>query len=285
MGKSPVKDRPSPAGGKSADSAKHIKARAADSGSTDYVEPRMVLVPAAERTLRIFEAFERSAQPLTLSRLAEEIDVPISSCHNLVRTLAGRGYLFSLETNRTFYPTRKLWEVSKNIIEHDPILQRIQGKVETLRDVTTETVIVGKRQDQIAIYLLVLEGLHTIRYVAHPGRTIPLHTSAIGKALLSTLDEEQLERWLKSSKLEKVTERSISDRTELRKDIRIGKGRGYFETAGENVDDVGALAMPIRIGGETLSIAVAGPVARMEANRSTLIDSMTTVLKDMQTSL
>lgn len=231
----------------------------------------MTNVPAADRTLRVFEAFERNMKPLTLSKLAEEIGVPISSCHNLVRTLISRGYLFSVESQRALYPTGKLWELASNIAAHDPLLERLIPSAERLRDNTSETVIIGKRQGDTAFYLLVLEGLHTIRYMAKPGEAKPLHTSAIGKALLSFLDNGKMESWLRSRRLEKVTSDSITDHSKLRKEIMTGKSRGYFATSGENVPDVGAVAFPVRVGDENLAIAVAGPVARMGGNRQSII--------------
>ena len=245
-------------------------------------ETGSVLVPAADRALRIFETFERIAHPLSLSKLAEEIEAPISSCHNLVRTLIGRGYLYSLESQRAFYPTGKLWVLGRAFSAHDPVLQRILPIVEQLRNATSETVIVGKRQDHTAMYLLVLEGSQSIRYVARVGRTIPMHTSAVGKALLSALDDKELNRWLGARRLEQVTPHSITDRDELRRDIHIGKQRGYFMTAGENVADVGAIASPIELIGELFAIAVAGPTPRIEANRQRILRSLKETVDALQ---
>ena len=241
----------------------------------------VTLVPAAERAMKIFEAFERTSQPLTLSRIAEELEAPISSCHNLVRTLTSLGYLYTLESQRALYPTRKLWDMASKIVAHDPLLERLTPAVEHLRNATAETVIVGKRQDYSALYLLVLEGLQTIRYVASAGRTVPLHTSAVGKALLSTFDEQRMDAWLNSAKLEKVTPNSIVDRAALHSEIRRGIGLGFFTTGGENVQDVGAIAMPVRIGGETLAIAVAGPTERVRINQDEIVSKLRGAIKSL----
>ena len=243
--------------------------------SSDSADGAAVIVPAAVRTLRVFEVFEHSGEPLTLSRLAEELDVPISSCRNLVQTLIGRGYLFSLEAQRTFYPTRRLCDLANAIASRDPILQRMFPAVGQLRDATGETVIVGKRQDQIALYLLVLESAQTIRYVAASGRTIPLHTSAIGKALLSTLSEKELTQWLGTRRLVKATAKSIINHGELQREVATGRTRGYFLTAGENVPDVGAVSCVLRVAGETFAIAVAGPTVRIQSNRQAIVRLLT----------
>ena len=40
-----------------------------------------------DRTLEIFEAFAEAKRPLSLSELARMINMPVSSCHGLLRTL------------------------------------------------------------------------------------------------------------------------------------------------------------------------------------------------------
>ena len=232
------------------------------------------LAPAADRALRILETFERIGEPLTLSRLAEEIGAPISSCHNLVRTLSGRGYLFSLDSQKAFYPTRKLWDLASSIVSNDPILQQILPRAEALRDATSETVLVGKRQDFTALYLLTLEGTQNIRYVSAPGRKIPLHTSAIGKALLSTMTDEEFEAWLQTGKLEKITAKTITDCEVLRQEIRNGKARGYFVNSGENVADVSAIAAVFMMNRDAFAIGVAGPTTRIVAARPSILRAL-----------
>ena len=51
-------------------------------------------VKVALRTLNLFELFAKQRQPLVLSDLAEQLDIPSSSCLALIRTLSQRGYLY-----------------------------------------------------------------------------------------------------------------------------------------------------------------------------------------------
>ena len=232
------------------------------------------LAPAADRALRILETFERIGEPLTLSRLAEEIDAPISSCHNLVRTLSSRGYLFSLDSQRTFYPTRKLLDIANSIFANDPVLQQILPHAQSLRDATSETVIVAKRQEFSALYLLTLDSPQNIRYVSEPGRRILLHSGATGKALLSTLDDDELTKWLGSRRLEQVTPKTITDHEKLRKDIRAGEARGYFTNSGENISDVSAIAVAFKLRREAFAIGVAGPTGRIHEERHAILRAL-----------
>lgn len=223
-------------------------------------------IKTAGRTLDVFEAFEATKKPVSLSELAAQIGAPMSSCHGLVRTLRNRGYLYSVAGRSMLYPTKRLLEVATTIAAHDPILERLGPLLVALRDETEETVILGKRQDDHITYLEVIEGLHTIRYAAKPGKIVPLHSSAIGKAYLGSFKEAELEKFIRENKLERITSNTLTGSAELIEDIRSSSERGYYLTSGENVVDVMGIARIIGIGSNLLGLAIAGPLPRMKAN-------------------
>ncbi|HJV84968.1 MAG TPA: IclR family transcriptional regulator [Noviherbaspirillum sp.] len=220
-------------------------------------------VRTADRTLGIFEAFESTCRPMSLSELAEQAEVPVSSCHGLVQTLLDRGYLYWVSRRKDIYPTRRLLDVAQTIVSHDPFLERIEPFLEQLRDGTEETVILGKRQGDSVLYLEVVPGLHTVRYTANAGEYKPLHSSSIGKLMLGSMKKAELDRWLASHELPAITSNTINDIEKLRADLEESRRRGYFMTQGENVADVTALAAPVQVNDEVLGLAVAGPTHRM----------------------
>lgn len=236
---------------------------------------------SAERVLQILEMFERERRPLALKELSEYCQIPGSTCHSLVHTLLRRGYLYQTGRRKDLYPTRRLYEVSATIVAHDPILQRLQPTMERLRDETHETVILGRRQkDQIA-YLVVLESPQTIRYSANAGDLKPLHSTCIGKAVLSKSTPEELRSWLADRKLNKVTTSTITSYARLMDALEEGRRNGYFVTRGENVADVTAVAVPLSINAELFGIAVAGPSQRMDRE----LGKVSELLKNAQRDL
>jgi IclR family acetate operon transcriptional repressor len=225
-----------------------------------------VAVTAIERLLDIFEVFDKVQKPLSLTDLAEMTGIPKSSCHAIVGTLIARGYLYSLTRPRALYPTRRFFDLARAIHENDPFVERIMPMLERLRDSSRETVILGKRQGDAVIYLQVVESPHPIRYSARPGEFKPLHSSAIGKALIGSLKEPELRAFLLDRPLPAVTGSTLTDEEVLIADIQESRRRGYFLTRGENVPDVWAVSAFLTINSETLAVAIAGPRHRMEAN-------------------
>lgn len=228
------------------------------------------------RTMDVFETFGEAKTALSLNEMSERMGLPSSTCHGLLQTLRNQGYLY-LATKWRYYPTRRLFDISETILAHDPYLDLLRPQMSDLRDSTRETVLVGKLQGDCAIYLDVLEGLETIRYSEKTGVTKPLHSSAIGKALLGTMLPRDLQKTIERIPLPKITENTIADVDALKAEIESSRQRGYFMTLGENVGDVGAVAVTATVRGEQIAIAVAGPVDRISRNQKSYFEALRSV--------
>ena len=218
---------------------------------------------SALRPFDLLEAFRAAGRPLTLSEISHMASIPLSTCHSVVHSLEQYGLLYFLSA-REAYPTRRLWDMAREINANDPIATRCIPALTALRDATNETVILGTRQDDRVLYLLVVESQHTIRYSSRAGDFKPLHSSSIGKVLLSLMSETALRDWLGSHELTQATGNTITSTKRLMADLDASRDRGYSITRGENVDEVMAIAAPLQRGSMTLAVAVAGPLNRME---------------------
>lgn len=239
-------------------------------------------VKSALRTLTLFEAFTRHQHPLSLSELARELNIPISSCHALVGTLQSEGYLYSLGERRQFYPTRRLLEITNAIFQHDPALELLAPHLESLRDQSGETVILGRRQDLAVVYLDVIDGTQTIRYSAKAGDRKPLHSSAIGKAMLGQLNDDDVKATIMLMKRPQVTPNTLTDPERLFQDIKQARKLGCFVTRGENVADVWAIATAVHVASDILGIAIAGPMHRMENQLTAHADILSTCCDEIE---
>jgi IclR family acetate operon transcriptional repressor len=236
---------------------------------------------SALRSLGVFEAFRNARRPLSLSELARLTDIPVSTCHGVMRALEDNGYLYVVG-GRDLYPTRRLWEMADEIRAHDPIAMRLEPALTALRDQVDETVVLGSRLDDSVLYLMVLESRQSIRYSARAGERKPLHSSSVGKALLGGLEPQELDHWLAGRTLERVTERTITSAAKLRADLVRGRTRGWYGTRGENVRDVMAVAATLQIGTTALGVAIAGPVHRIQPIESALGERLARCVRQIE---
>jgi len=220
-------------------------------------------VKAADRTIDLFEAFQRAGCPMSLSEIAAAMEIPVSSCHGLVNTLVSRGYLSPVGRQRAYYPTRLLYELGRNILGKDPVLSRVTPILEALRDKCGETIVLARRLDRFAQYLLVLESPKTIRFSARTSALRSLHSSALGKALLGALPLDKREALAQTLDYERLTPNTLQNARRLLADVAEGEKRGWHLTHGESVTDVSAIAKSLVLAGEHHAVAIAGPLARM----------------------
>lgn len=238
-------------------------------------------VKTATRTLKIFEAFAREKEPQSLTEIARVLQAPLSSCLYLVRTLEKLGYLYLVGSRRNFYPSRKLLDLATSIASGEPWIERIEPALMSLRDKTKETIILGKRQGDRAVYLAVYEGPQTIRYSANAGDLKPLYSSSIGKALLSALKPAERAKIVAKLPLKPITAATITDRAALSKELARAAERGYAETRGENVPDVMAMAVPIVLGQDLYAVCVAGPIYRMAPEVDVTLGHLKSLSKEL----
>ncbi len=223
-------------------------------------------VRAASRTIDLFEAFATIRRPMTVSEMARALKMPVSSCFSIIRTLEARGYLFNLPPGNSFYPTARLRDVAEDITKADPVLSVVGGAVRQLCDESRETAMFGKLCRNKVILLAVEVTSAPSRYMPQVGDLRPVHATAIGKALLGSMREEELEKILSHVTLEKVTRQTITDAGQLRRELAASRRRGWYTNAEETIADMTSLCVPLTMRGEHYALAISGPTVRIKTN-------------------
>lgn len=218
---------------------------------------------SVNRTLALIELFAERGAALTLSEAARALEIPVSTCFNLIKSLQSTGYLYEVGA-KSFYPTVRLLQKAQAISAHDPARITIRPELERLRDQCGETVLWTKQAGHQVILLEVVISTHTIKYTATVGDFRPIYNSASGKAILSTYAEPQRAQLAAKLKMPGSTPKSIRDPAKLLRDVKLGMRRGWFSTNGEGVVDVMSIARPIEIGGSVYAVSIVGPVNRLE---------------------
>ncbi len=230
---------------------------------TDTLKGDTGSVRGAARTLDLLEAFAAEGRTLSLSQLAKLLEMPVSSCHQLVGTLEARGYLYTIGRRKEIYPSGKILGIARAIVSNDPWMTRAVPQLQRLRTCTRETVLLGKRQDRYVIYLAVEEGTEAIRFTATLGDRKPLHVSVLGRALLGGLDAPLRDSLLRDLDNRYRATPLALDMAEVVRDLEIGNERGWHVHQGGREFDVMAIGVSFEISGETFAIGIAGPLPRI----------------------
>lgn len=232
------------------------------------------IVPAAARTMSLLEVFARERRELSNSDLARLMDLPESSCSDLLHTLHELGYLMRTARTRRFYPTARLLTVAKGIAAGDSLFAVATEACELLRDKTGETGMCGRIEGGVVKVLAFAEGIHPLRYVDNVGNKIALHVSALGKAELALGQPEEAARQLRLKPLRQIAKGSITDLKQLEEQIAQARTQGWIWVENEGFDGLAALAVAGYIGDDPLALSIAGPTERLRQNKDACLRAL-----------
>jgi len=216
------------------------------------------------RTLDFLELFAEQKRPLSLSDISRLLNIPVSSCHDVLQALTERGYIYEVSPRGGYYPTLRLHGVAQTIAENDPVPLRAEPLLRELRDQLDETVLLAQISGLEATYLLAFEPSHPLRFRQQVGNRIGgLHATSAGKALLGSLDDAALEKALQSMQFPARTSHTITDRAALRRQIEQGRERGWYLNQEESLEGVTTLSASFAWHVSTYIVTAAGPSARL----------------------
>ncbi|MDR6539548.1 IclR family transcriptional regulator [Variovorax soli] len=232
------------------------------------------IVPAAARTMTLLEVFAREKRELSNSDLARLMDLPESSCSDLLHTLHELGYLLRTARSRRFYPTARLLTVAQEISASDPLYAVGAEACELLRDRTGETGLCGRLENGVVKVIALSEGRHALRYMQHVGDKLALHVSALGKAILAIGTPEEAARQLRLKPLRVLASGTLTDLAALEAQVERAREQGWIWVENEGSEGLAALAVAGQIGGETLALSVAGLTDRMRDQRERCLEAL-----------
>ena len=191
-----------------------------------------------------------------------------STAYRLLVTLQTRGFV---EHDRT---TRR-WRLGTPFMG---ILTRITGtrlrsaalpSMRRLLAEERETVNLAEFADGELVYIHILESPQAFRMSNVPGEAIPLHATALGKAVLAKHPREQWAELVAGLELEPITPETITSPEVLLSELAITKDMGWGEDRGETA--VGAVCVGAAIVGRNGivlgGISVSLPDARFDQER------------------
>lgn len=234
------------------------------------------------RTLDFFEAFATARRPLVLSELMKVLGIPVSSCHDVLRALEERGYLYEVRPRGGYYPTSRLFDLAKVLIDNDPFMTRVQPVLERLRDKAQESVFLMKAREDMLTYIAVLDSESPLRLTVRVGDDVrALHATSAGKAYLASLPAAKLDELLARAPLKALTPFTITSKSALKKDVQAAEAQGWFLNREESVEDSLTISARFHWQDAIYVVTVAGSVKRMERKLDSVVKQLKAAVAEL----
>jgi IclR family KDG regulon transcriptional repressor len=204
---------------------------------------------------------------LAFSEIAEGLPFSRTTIHRILYSLGKLGYVEKIGPGSCYRLTRQFHDLAWQGV-HFRHLQAVSKPV--MRNLLiryAETVNLGSLDGAQVAYLDVVQSPSALRIAALPGDRNPVHSTALGKAILAFLPESRTRAILGEYPLLRKTPRTITQRTNLFEQLSAVRDQRVALDMEENLTGVTCVAAPIfdNTGRVIAAFSISGPASRMNA--------------------
>lgn len=226
------------------------------------------LIQSVQRAFRLVEEISLRDGRTTAKELARATGLTLSTTYHLLRTLAHEGYVTRSEDG-TYVLGDALMSVATRP-GFARVLARARPAITGMRDELKAPVYLALFNDGEISVVEIAESPQVPGIDLWVGIHESAHATALGKCILSMLDDGARSDYLAHHPLHQLTRRTVTDRRLL--EAVLGTERPVARDDGEYLPGVSCLAVPIRTDQHIGAVGV----ARRPGARQSLSDTETT---------
>ena len=223
-------------------------------------------VKAVNKTMCLLEALAQQSE-LGVTDLAGRAGMHKSTAYRFLNTLKELGYVRQNASNDKYSLTLKLFELGSCVLGRMALWEQAHPIMEQLAEQTRETVHLAVLDDDRPVYLGKFESTQALRVSmsSRIGQSAPIYCTGVGKLLLAHAPPEQVEQILNREELRRFTDRTITDRSLLAKELDAIRQQGFAFDNEEHEVGVRCVAAPVRNtqGATIAALSISMPSVRL----------------------
>jgi len=231
------------------------------------------IIQSIDRALQVLELFSLEKPEWGVTEISKALNIYKSNVHNILSTFAEKGFVKKDSKTDKYKLGIKFFELGSVVIKNMDLRKIAHPYIEKLSKEFNETVHLGVLDKGRVVSIEREESDKGLCSHIEIGRRAPLHCTAVGKAIMAYLSEEEINLIIKEKGLEKFTENTIATKEGLENEFKKIRKQGYTIDNMEHEEGVRCVASSIRdySGGVIASMSVSGPAFRINENNMFVI--------------
>jgi DNA-binding IclR family transcriptional regulator len=197
---------------------------------------------ASEKTLLVLEAVLSNSR---FTDVVEASGLAKATTHRILGTLIDHQFV-TMAADGSYLPGPKVLSLAGLALQRIDISAIARPFVDELVATSRCTIHLGVVNGDEIIYLIRADSDRPYVMPSRVGLAIPMHCTGIGKVVLASRDDDDLESFVARAGLPARTENTITSLGALRAEIARVRRLGYAVDREENVPGLGCVAAPIR---------------------------------------
>ncbi|WP_082233242.1 IclR family transcriptional regulator [Halobacillus massiliensis] len=236
---------------------------------------------AVERALTILELIAEKREPMSLAEISQELGIAKSTAHRIMEALKNKGFIEQIEAAEKYQVGLKAIEVGMSSLTKWNLVDVTTPHLRQLASDLNETAFLAVYDKGEVVYLYKAEANQSVRTTADLGTRKPIHSTGLGKAIVSTFPSEEINRILVEKGMAKFTGKTITDKQRYLEELISVRENGYAMDDEEAEAGLTCIAVPIfnYTGRAIAAVSVAGPTERMRNNKETITKTLKNVNK------
>lgn len=206
-------------------------------------------------------------QEMTVSDVARELGLNRATSHRYLITLRELGYV-EMTSSSHFRLTLKVMELGMKLADRFEIRRMARPRMVEMATTFKETVNLGHWDGKGMVLIDKVESEEHLRLNSPIGLTLPAYCTASGKAILAFMPREEVNHYLRVTKLDPQGPNTITTADGLRRELEVTRERGYAIEDDEFTVGLRCVGAPIfdHRGIPAYALTVAGPSGRLTAD-------------------
>jgi IclR family acetate operon transcriptional repressor len=219
------------------------------------------------RALDVLADIARGTRHTTASA-AEATSTSRATAYRLLVTLESRGFVEHDRQSHSWGPGPLLFDITA-VSTTEQLRTAAIPLLTRLRDEEMETVNLASFANGQLVYTDVLESPLHFRMGGARGEHAPLHSTALGRAVLAALPAPERQTLVRQARVQPLTERTIVDQDLLEEELAVTTTRGWSAEHGETQIGVSCFgAALVGPSGRPIgAISISVPDARLDPKR------------------
>lgn len=198
------------------------------------------------RTVEILKLASHNPEGITLDDICKKLELPKTSAYDIVTTLAQTGMIHIIKEQKQRYTIGlTAYRIGINYTNNLDFISTIDPVLRAFAKEIGKTVFFGVRSDDAIVYICKFEPENPIITTATVGTKNPLYCTSLGKAILAYTEEEDRNILLDRMSFKPYTDRTITRRDVLEKELADIKERGYALDARELEEHMECVGAPV----------------------------------------
>ena len=239
-------------------------------------------IQSVERVFSIIEQMCKEEES-SVTALSKTTGLNKTTVFRFLNTLVGMGYAVKNEKTEMYSLTLKFLRISSRKLASYDIQKQLHSVLQSISSEFGETVHLVERNGNKVVYIDKFESdTNSVRMVSCIGKSLDIFTTAVGKAMLSYGENDEIKKLWDELAHKKKTSYTITDFEVFMKEIEVIRSCGYALDNEENELDVRcvAVALPDAYGQYRYAVSVSAPKSRMDDQKVLKISKRLLELKN-----